>query len=169
MLAARRARRGRRRTRGVQPGGHRGACSGTIAETGARELAPAEKTPDGTTPSVSHRGRCRRPGSTSRSEHAGGSALKAISTKGAGANANILIVNNDTSYPLLVKPDQSNIWSTAEIYVINSSVGCVDTNPALNGYVIGEGGSWAGSPAILNRGDSISIAPCGAALVEIQH
>jgi hypothetical protein len=99
----------------------------------------------------------------------GPSTVKAISTKGAGANANILIVNNDTSYPLLAKPDQSNIWSTAEIYVINSSVGCVDTNPALNGYVIGEGGSWAGSPAILNRGDSISIAPCGAALVEIQH
>ena len=99
----------------------------------------------------------------------GPSTVKAISTKGAGANANILIVNNDTSYPLLAKPDQSNIWSTAEIYVINSSVGCVDTSPALNGYVIGEGGSWAGSPAILNRGDSISIAPCGAALVEIQH
>ena len=96
------------------------------------------------------------------------SSVKAISTKGSSGNANILIVNNDTSYALLAKPDQSNNWSTAEIYVINSSLGCVDTSPALNGYVIGEGGSWAGSPAILNRGSSISIPPCGAALVEIQ-
>jgi hypothetical protein len=98
----------------------------------------------------------------------GASSVKAISTKGSGANANILIVNNDTSYPLLAKPDQSHSWSTAKIYVINSSVGCIDTNPALNGYTIGEGGSWAGSPAILNRGASISIPPCGAALVQIQ-
>ena len=96
------------------------------------------------------------------------SSVKAISTKGSSGNANILIVNNDTSYALLAKPDQSNSWSTAKIYVINSSLGCVDTSPALNGYVIGEGGSWAGSPAILNRGSSISIPPCGAALVEIQ-
>ena len=99
----------------------------------------------------------------------GGSSVRAISTKRSGSNANILIVNNDTSYPLLAKPDQSNIWSTAKVYVINSSVGCVDTSPTLNGYVIGEGGSWAGSPAILNRGAAISIPPCGAAFVEIQH
>jgi hypothetical protein len=97
----------------------------------------------------------------------GAGSVKAISTKGSGANANILIVNNDTSYPLLAKPDQSNSWSTAEIYGITSSVGCADTSPTLNGYVIGEGGSWPGSPAILNRGASISIPPCGAALVEI--
>jgi hypothetical protein len=99
----------------------------------------------------------------------GASSVKVISTKGSGADANILIVNNDTSYPLLAKPDQSNSWSTAEFYLINSLVGCVDTSPALNGYMVGEGGSWAGSPAILNRGASISIPPCGAALVEIQH
>jgi hypothetical protein len=97
-----------------------------------------------------------------------GSSLRAISTKGFGANANILMVNNDTSYPLLAKPDQSNSWSTAKIYTINSSLGCADTSPTLNGYFIGAGGSWAGSPALLNRGTSIPIPPCGAALVGIQ-
>src|SRR5215471_4948292 len=61
MLSARRAWRGRRRTRGVQPGGRRRACPRTIAETGAREPAPAERTSDGTTPSACHRARCRRP------------------------------------------------------------------------------------------------------------
>ena len=61
MLAARQARRGRQRTRGVQPGGPRGACSATIGGTSAREPAPAERTSGGTTPSAYHQGRCRRP------------------------------------------------------------------------------------------------------------
>lgn len=43
---------------------------------------------------------------------------------------------------VLVKPDQSNSWSTAKNYIITSSVGCADTSPTLNGYAIGEGGSW---------------------------
>jgi hypothetical protein len=85
---------------------------------------------------------------------------------GPNGNAFILVVNGDTAQGIRVKPQQTFSWSTAYVYVL-SGTSCTDPNPVLNGYPIGEGGAWAGSPTILTRGQTVSIPACGAALIAI--
>ena len=86
---------------------------------------------------------------------------------GPNGNANILVVNVNTTHEIAVKPEQTQTWSTANVYVL-SGESCEDPNPLLNGYPIGEGGTWLGSAAVLLRGQLVSIPACGAALIEIQ-
>jgi hypothetical protein len=88
-------------------------------------------------------------------------------TLGPNGNANILVVNVNTTHEIAVEPEQSQPWSTANVYVL-SGKNCEDPNPLLNGYAIGQGGTWPGSAAILVRSQHVSIPACGAALIEIQ-
>jgi hypothetical protein len=81
---------------------------------------------------------------------------------GPNGNAAILVVNGDTAQAITVKPDQTKPWSYAWLYLL-SGTNCTDPSPVLNGYAIGEGGVWSGSPLILTRGQTISIPACGAA------
>ena len=87
-------------------------------------------------------------------------------TLGPNGNANILIVNGDTLHRITLKPKQTHSWSTALVYLLSGN-SCTDPNPVLNGYPIGEGGTWAGSAQVLISGQTISIPACGSALVEI--
>jgi hypothetical protein len=91
----------------------------------------------------------------------------ANATIGPNGNANILVVNINTQRHITVKPQQNWLWATANVYLL-SGQGCDDPSPVLNGYPIGEGGWWAGSAAVISRGQSVSIPACGAALIEIQ-
>ena len=88
-------------------------------------------------------------------------------TLGPHGNANILVVNVSTTQQITVVPQQTQPWSTAEVYLL-SGQSCEDSNPVLNGKPIGEGGAWAGGPMSLVNGASITIPACGAALIEIQ-
>jgi hypothetical protein len=88
-------------------------------------------------------------------------------TLGPHGNANILVVNINTTQQIIVTPQQTQPWSKANVYLL-SGQNCEDPSPVLNGYPIGEGGTWAGSPGSLTNGASVSIPACGAALIEIQ-
>jgi hypothetical protein len=101
----------------------------------------------------------------------GGSAnVAAIATKGSGGNANILSVNLDPGKSALVYPDQRAAWSTARVLTMTAldSSGCSSTNLIVGGAAIGESGSWPGDSVTINDGASVSIPPCGAALIQIQ-
>lgn len=93
--------------------------------------------------------------------------VRAISTVGTGGNANILAQNNNTGFPVSITPTQSAAWTTAKVLLL-SGVDCGDANPTLGGQPIQEGGTWTGSFTTINNGASITIPPCGAALVKIQ-
>jgi hypothetical protein len=87
-------------------------------------------------------------------------------TIGPTGNANILVVNGDTQSAVAVSPDQTSPWSFANVYVV-SGQSCTDPAPTLNGAPIGGGGSWSGAPEVITPRQSISITPCGAALIEM--
>lgn len=93
--------------------------------------------------------------------------VAAIATLGAGGNANIIAVNNDVSNSVMVTPGQSAAWSTATVLSL-SGTGCSDASPTLGGQSIGESGAWTGTTTTIGNGASISIPPCGAALIKIQ-
>ena len=88
-------------------------------------------------------------------------------TRGPNGNANILVVNINTNQQITVAPQQTQPWSTANVYLL-SGQSCTDPKPVLNGEPIGEGGAWAGHPISIANGASIAIPACGAALIEIQ-
>lgn len=98
----------------------------------------------------------------------GGNAnIVGIATKGGSGNANIIAVNNDTSFISYIQPGQSSAWTTATVLLF-SGTDCSDAAPALGGAIIGPGGSWSGGTTAINNGDSVAIPPCGAALIQIQ-
>jgi hypothetical protein len=98
----------------------------------------------------------------------GGNAnINAIATVGGNGNANILIVNNDPSNNSVVTPGQSSAWTTATVLLL-SGTSCADAAPTLGGSIIGPGGAYSGVTTSLASGASVSIPPCGAALIEIQ-
>jgi hypothetical protein len=99
-----------------------------------------------------------------------GTNIAGISTKGGNGNANILIVNNDTVNPVSVKPNQSSAWTTANVLLVKDGDGngCASSSPIVGGAAIGESGSWSGAATSINNGASVSIPPCGAALISIQ-
>jgi hypothetical protein len=90
-----------------------------------------------------------------------------IATLSPNSNANILVANINPRRGFYVKPDQTRPWSSANVFVL-SGINCADPAPVLNGYPIGEGGSWGGSVATLNQGQSVFVPSCGATLIEIQ-
>jgi hypothetical protein len=87
-----------------------------------------------------------------------------IATIRSDGNSTMLIVNGDTAKGITVKPQQTFAWSTAYVYVLSGS-SCTDPNPVLNGYAIGEGGTWAGSVNVIAKGTTVFIPACGAALI----
>ena len=98
----------------------------------------------------------------------GGNAnINAIATKGGNGNANILAVNNDPFHPSIVTPSQSSAWTTANVLLF-SGASCYDVAPTIGGAIIGPSGSWSGSSYAISNGSTISIPPCGAALIQIQ-
>lgn len=91
-------------------------------------------------------------------------------TLGPNGNANLLVVNGDTVNTITVQPQQTHTWSTATIYLVSGN-GWADPNPVFNGKPIGEGGALAYNPIhpiSISNGDTVSISPCGAALIVIQ-
>jgi hypothetical protein len=88
-------------------------------------------------------------------------------TLGPHGNANILVVNGDTEQGIIVKPQQTYSWSTANFYRL-AAPSCTSPNPVLNGHLIGVGGGWTGSAKVLTNGEMVSIPACGAVLIEIQ-
>jgi hypothetical protein len=90
-----------------------------------------------------------------------------IATIGPNGNANILVVNNDVTNSVAVTPDQSSAWSTANVLLL-SGTDAYDAAPTLGGAAIGNGGSWSGAPVSINSGATVTIPPCGAALISIQ-
>ena len=95
--------------------------------------------------------------------------VAALATKGANGNANILVANNDTSLPVVITPGQSNAWTSANVMVLQagSGEGCGDQHPTVGGSTIGESGAWAGGFSRIPNGSTVTIGPCGAALIEI--
>jgi hypothetical protein len=69
-------------------------------------------------------------------------------TAGPNGNANILVVNGDADNGIVVQPQQTYSWQTANVLMVLGEGGCTDPNPTLNGYPIGEGGSWSGLPIV---------------------
>jgi hypothetical protein len=101
----------------------------------------------------------------------GGNAnIVSLATIRVSGKANILVVNNDTFNPSIVRPDQSSAWSTASVLQIKSATGaaCGDTSLTIGGSAIGKSGAWSGVPFSINSGDSIRLGPCEAALVQVQ-
>ena len=97
--------------------------------------------------------------------------VSSIATKGANGNANIIVVNNDPNYPVVVTPTQSSAWSTATVLEVEplTAQGCFDPNATAGGKQIGESGSpGPGSPYTVANGGTVTLQPCGAALVQIQ-
>lgn len=68
-----------------------------------------------------------------------------------------------------ITPTQINFWTTANVLKISTSDGnnCTSGNPTIGGQPIGKSGLWAGSPSSINNGQSISLQPCEAALIQI--
>jgi hypothetical protein len=97
------------------------------------------------------------------------SSVAAITaTVNESGNANILLTNiNSGMRGFNVKPDQTAPWQHANVLVL-SGRNCADPSPVLNGQPIGEGGAWGGSVASINRGDTVFVGSCGAAVIEIQ-
>ena len=101
----------------------------------------------------------------------GGGNVNAISTVGTNGNANILVVNNDTANPVIVTPAQSSSWTTAKVLLLapgSANNSCYDANPTLGGAAIGESGAWTGAPTTITNGQTVTLSPCAAALVQIQ-
>ena len=96
-----------------------------------------------------------------------GRVASITATLSPNSNANILVANINPRRGFYVKPDQTRPWSSANVFVL-SGINCADPAPVLNGYPIGEGGSWGGSVATLNQGQSVFVPSCGATLIEIQ-
>jgi len=96
--------------------------------------------------------------------------VTAIATQRAAGKANILVVNLDTNSPATVTPAQSSAWSTANVLAVRGGTnnGCTDSTITLGGQPIGESGAWAGAPFSISNGQSISLAPCELALVQVQ-
>jgi hypothetical protein len=91
-------------------------------------------------------------------------------TLGPNGNTNLLVVNGDTVNTITVQPQQTHLWSTAIIYLVSGN-GWADPKPVFNGNPIGEGGALAYNPIhpiSISNGDTVSISPCGAALIAIQ-
>lgn len=92
----------------------------------------------------------------------------AIAVKQTNGNAAILVSNADTKANVAFVPDQSSAWTTANLWILSGNT-CFDVSPNINGAIIGESGAFTGTPTSIARGIPITIPPCGAALVQIQH
>lgn len=93
-------------------------------------------------------------------------SVDVLGTLSSAGNANMLIVNLSTLTSRTFSPDQSKSWSNASVLILSGSA-CNDTAPTLGGAVIGENGAWAGSATTLNYGGTVTIPPCGSALIQI--
>jgi hypothetical protein len=90
-----------------------------------------------------------------------------LAVKQSNNKAAILVVNGNPTTNINVKPDQSQTWSTANLWLLQDD-SCYDPSPTINGFSIGPGGAWSGTPTSISRGQGVIIPPCGAALVQIQ-
>jgi hypothetical protein len=93
-----------------------------------------------------------------------------ISTLRTTGKANILISNNNQGSSVTVQPDQSSAWSTAKVLLMTDGAGqgCGDGTVLLGGQAIGNGGAWNGATFNISSGQTITLDPCAAALVQIQ-
>jgi hypothetical protein len=103
---------------------------------------------------------------TATATKTGTANVKSIATIGTGGNANLLMQNNGTTFPVKVTPAQSAAWTTATVLLL-SGANCYDASPTLGGQPIQKSGVWTGAASTINNGDSILIPPCGAALVKM--
>ncbi len=92
--------------------------------------------------------------------------VRSIATIGTGGNANLLVQNNATTFPVKITPAQSTAWATGTVLLL-SGTACNDAAPTIGGAVIQEGGVWAGAAYSINSGDTVLIPPCGAALIKM--
>ena len=100
----------------------------------------------------------------------GNGNVTGIATKGTNGNANIIVVNNDQNTSVIVTPNQTSAWTTANVLQISTSDknGCTSLNPIVGGAPINEGGSWSGAAVSLSAGNPVNLGPCEAALIQIQ-
>lgn len=91
--------------------------------------------------------------------------VRAIATIGASGNANILVQNNATTFRTTVTPAQSAAWTSATVLLLEGY--CDSTAPILGSQPIQESGVWTGQAFTISNGDSITVSPCGAALINI--
>jgi hypothetical protein len=98
-----------------------------------------------------------------------GGGVNALSTVGTNGNANIVVVNNNVYSPTTVTPSQSGAWTTAHVLLVQDSdgAGCASAAPLVGGQPIQEGGVWTGAPYTISNGQSVTLPPCGAALISI--
>lgn len=90
-----------------------------------------------------------------------------IGVKGQNGQAAILVSNQEISKTLTVTPGQSSAWTTAKVLTV-AGAGCLDPAPTLGGQPIGESGAWIGAPYSINKGQTVTLGPCEAALISIQ-
>lgn len=95
-------------------------------------------------------------------------AAVVIATMNETGNAGVLVTNANPDRAFRVRPGQSAPWSTAETLALSGSA-CNDRDPLLGGAPIDEGGSWEGAWQQLSRGQTVTVPPCGAVLVEIRQ
>lgn len=97
-----------------------------------------------------------------------GHAAVVVATLNETGNAGVLVTNTNPAHAFRVRLGQSRSWSTAEVLVLSGS-GCGDRKPLLGGAAIGAGGTWIGHWQQLVRGQTVTVPPCGAALVDIRQ
>jgi hypothetical protein len=102
--------------------------------------------------------------------NSGSGNVNRIATIGPNGNANILVSNSDPGNPVVVTPAQSSSWTTAKVWDVEpaSSQWCFDPNATYGGAQIGESGAWTGAYKTISNGGTVTIQPCGAAVIEIQ-
>ena len=94
--------------------------------------------------------------------------ITTIAVKNGGGLATILISNGVTSQSIVVTPQQKQSWATASVLLLGSTSNvCTDTTAVLGGQTIGESGVWTGAPFTITNGQTVTIPPCGAALIQI--
>jgi hypothetical protein len=97
--------------------------------------------------------------------------VKSMATVGPNGNANILVINNDPKYPVTVTPAQSvSGWSAAKVWNVGSASDnwCFDNVATLNGVPLNESAANMPMAQTISNGGTVTIVPCGAAVIEIQ-
>ncbi len=89
-----------------------------------------------------------------------------IATLNSNSKANILVANNNWTTNLTFKPTETGTWSNGTVLLLNGA-SCAEINPTLGGSSFGEGAAWSGTTTPITNGQTVTIPPCGAALVSI--
>lgn len=103
--------------------------------------------------------------------NSGTCTVQTQAVKTTNGNSNILVVNNDPVLPCVVTPVQSSgSWTTANVWNMASitNASCGDSRVGINGTAIGEGGANAPVAATIANGGTVTLVPCGAAVISIQ-